>query len=69
VKEPPDFVNRQPDISQSEAGNRSAEEIIARDARNQRIVVNEIVLTPHGCPGEDKKENPQFQAKYDVYYG
>ena len=46
MEEPAELINRQPDISQSEARNRSAQEIIARDARNQRIVVNEIVLTP-----------------------
>jgi hypothetical protein len=46
VEEPPDLINRQPDISQPEARNCSAKEIVARDARNQWIVVNKIVLPP-----------------------
>jgi hypothetical protein len=46
VEEPLDFVNCKPDISQSEARNRSPEEIVTRDVGNQWIVVDEIVLPP-----------------------
>ena len=46
MEDPPDLINRQPDISQSEARNRSAQEIVARDGRKQWIVVNEIVVPP-----------------------
>jgi len=67
MEELPNLMKRQPDISQTEAGNRPAEEIVARDARNRRIVVNEIVITPIRRPGEDEEENPQFQTKHDVY--
>jgi hypothetical protein len=69
MEELPNLMKRQPDISQSQPGNRSAEEIVARDARNHRIVVNEVVLTPIRRPGEDEEENPQFQTEQDVYDG
>jgi hypothetical protein len=46
VEEPLDFINRKPDISQSQARNRSPDEIVTRDVRNQRIVIDEIVLPP-----------------------
>jgi len=67
MEELPNLMKRQPDISQSEPGNRPAEEIIARDAQNHWIVVSEIVLTPVRRPGEDEEENPQFQTEHDVY--
>jgi hypothetical protein len=60
VEKPPNFIDRQPDIRQPETRNRAAEEIVAREARNQGIVVNEIVLPPKRCPGEDEKKNAHF---------
>jgi hypothetical protein len=66
MEELPNLMKRQPDISQSEPGNCPAEEIVARDARDHRIVVNEIVLTPIRRPGENEEENPQFQTEHDV---
>jgi hypothetical protein len=66
MEELPNLMKRQPDISQAEPGNCPAEEIVARDARNHGIVVNEIVFTPIRRPGEDEEENPQFQTEHDV---
>src|SRR5208282_216393 len=63
----PRFEEGQPDVRQPEAGDGSAQEVVVRDARKQRVVAHKVILRPEGNPGEDKQEHSQLEAEDDVH--
>ena len=62
----PQFVNGKPDVGQSQAGDRTANVVIHRQARKPRITGHEMVRGPDGYPRKQEKGNAQLKAEQDV---
>ena len=65
--EAPQLKEGQPDIRQPEAGDRPPQEVVARDARKQRVVTHKIIPGPERNPREDKQKHANLEAEHDVH--
>jgi hypothetical protein len=62
----PEFMKGEPDIGQSETGNRTADKVIEGDGRNPPVHRDEMIIGPDGEPRQDEEEHSQLEAEKDV---
>jgi hypothetical protein len=64
--ETPQFVDRQPDVGQTDPRNRAANKVTGRNRRDPGILRHEEVMVPQRHPRKNKQADSHLEAEEDV---